>query len=102
MRKIYFEVDVLAKVNPERVPLEDLYLVGPDGADIEFSDIKDWSVSSSGLRRNLNLRFEAMARADDDLEFGAWARGIRCYRETEDGPKRVNTKVNEVRVTNSR
>lgn len=102
MRKIYFEVDVLAKVNPERAPLEDLYLVGPDGADIEFSDIKEWSVSSSGLRRNLNLRFEAMARADEDLEFGAWARGIRCYRETESGPKRVNTKVNEVRVTNSR
>ena len=101
MRKIYFEIDLLAKVGPD-VPFGDLYLTGPEGADIEFSNLQEWSRSSTNLGRNHHLRYEVMANADDDLDFEKWVRGVRCYRETSSGVFKINAKVDSVRITESK
>jgi hypothetical protein len=102
MRKIYFEIDLLAKVNPELVPLGDLYLAGPEGADIESSNLQEWSRSSTNLGLNSHLRYEVMANVDNDLDFGKWVSGVRCYHETSFGVVKINTRVDSVRVTDSK
>jgi hypothetical protein len=99
MRNIYFEIDLLAKVNPELVPVGDLYLVGAEGAEIELSDLMEWSRSSTNLGRNSHLRYEVMANADNDLDFDKWVRGVRCYLETSSGVVKINTRVDSVRVS---
>jgi hypothetical protein len=102
MRKVNFEIELRAKVNPELVPLNELYLSGPEGADIEFSTLKYVSWSSTNIGGNSHLCYEVMANADQDLDFDKWARGVKCYRETGSVVVKINTLVDSVRVTDSK
>jgi len=103
VNKIYFEIELLAKANPTLVAVGDLYLCGPgDEAEIEFSNLEEWSEAKCVAGTGVRLRYEAMARAEDGFDFGAWSRGIRCYLDTSKGPVRVNARVEGVRVTDAR
>ena len=109
MRKIYFEIDLLAKAGEHLCEddLASLHLVcGSEGANIESYCLRE--VRELGGR--YLMRFEVLARVGEGLGasssrpcdgvlFDIWAQGIMCCRHADSGPAPVRTSMEGLRVT---